>query len=108
MAKKAIPQKVRKTINSYLRILKDDGLRINQAYLFGSYAKGRQSKWSDIDLCIISPDLHKKTEPLNYLWSKKNDEHIDAILSPIGFSPKEFIDESPIVWEIKQTGIRIK
>lgn len=80
---------------------------VNQAILFGSYAKGKQHRWSDIDLCIISKDLAKKKYPWEYLWKMKPTEMTSAMLSPVGFTPKDFIDESPLVSEIKHTGIRI-
>jgi predicted nucleotidyltransferase len=31
--------------------------RIKSAYLYGSYAKGVASKWSDIDIAVILPDF---------------------------------------------------
>ena len=39
--------------------LKNDGINVDSAFLFGSYAKGTQHKYSDIDVCIVSPKLTK-------------------------------------------------
>jgi len=52
MAKKRIPKQVEKKIKEYVDILKADNLPIKKVILYGSYAKGRQHKWSDIDVCI--------------------------------------------------------
>ncbi|MBU2578965.1 nucleotidyltransferase domain-containing protein [Patescibacteria group bacterium] len=103
MAKKKLPIIIKKTIDQYLEILKKDKLPIKKVILFGSYAKGEQHKWSDIDLCIISSAFNRKKDPLDYLWSKRivnKNVHIE----PIGFHPKDFVNESPLVWEIKKTG----
>jgi len=50
---------IRKIIFQYLLLLTQDNLRISKVLLYGSYAKNRATKDSDIDLCIISPDFGK-------------------------------------------------
>ncbi|MGH8009498.1 MAG: nucleotidyltransferase domain-containing protein, partial [Candidatus Binatia bacterium] len=51
---------VRRAIN-HLR----QKIQVQQVILFGSHAKGKADKWSDIDLAVISPDFsrmsHRKT-----------------------------------------------
>ena len=32
-------------------------IRVDQAVLFGSHARGEANEWSDVDLAIISPDF---------------------------------------------------
>lgn len=103
MVKKAIPAKIKKTIKVYLGILKKDGLPIQKVYLFGSWARGKAHQWSDIDLCIVSAKFKNSRQALDYLWGKRivnKKVHIE----PIGYSLKDFIDEDPLVWEIKKTG----
>jgi len=107
MAKKTIPKKIKNSILDYIEYLKNTGLKIKDVYLFGSYAKGNQKKNSDVDLCIISKDFNEKKDPLVFLWSKKRTVDTKAMISPIGFHPKNFINESPLVWEIKNSGIKI-
>jgi predicted nucleotidyltransferase len=34
-------------------------IRIQQAILFGSYARGEANQWSDVDLAIVSPDFER-------------------------------------------------
>jgi predicted nucleotidyltransferase len=70
MVKKTIPLKIKKNIQSYIKELKKDKLPIKKVILFGSYAKGIQHKWSDIDICVISPAFKKK-DAIEYLWTKK-------------------------------------
>jgi predicted nucleotidyltransferase len=47
-------------IGQFQKVLEKNGIKINRIILFGSYASGKQSEASDIDLVIISDDfLHK-------------------------------------------------
>lgn len=106
MAQKRIPQKVVRAISEYLDVLKKDKLPIVRVYLYGSYAKGTPHQWSDIDLCIISPQFKDPWKALHYLWSKRvHDEGLT--IEPIGFSQKDFQDETTLISEIKRTGIEI-
>ena len=41
-------------LQKYLLILKNEGINVDKAFLFGSYANNTQSDESDIDLMIIS------------------------------------------------------
>lgn len=107
MVKRTIPKKITKIVKNYIQDLEQDGLKIERAIVFGSYAKGKQHKWSDIDVCIISKDLGRKKYPMEYLWTMKNTEAIKFMVSPVGFTPKNFVDESSLVSEIKHTGIRL-
>ena len=80
---------------------------IKKAILFGSYAKGNQNKESDIDLCIISSKFQNPNKTFKYLWLKREINNTKYTIEPIGFHPKDFVNESPLVWEIKKTGIRV-
>lgn len=113
MAGKKIPTKVRKSLNQYLAVLKRDNLPIKEAILFGSFAKGKQKKWSDIDICIVSTRFKSRSGAISYLWRKKREmtDNIALVghdLEPIGYNPKDFIDEDPLVYEIKKYGREIK
>jgi len=44
-------------INVYEKVLREQGIRVDQIVLFGSYAKGDANEWSDIDIAVISPDF---------------------------------------------------
>jgi len=106
MAKKTIATKINKEINDYLDILKADNLPIKQVFLFGSYAKGNPTKWSDVDLCIISPKFKNPWSALQYLWSKRL-KNSGLTIEPIGFSPQDFKTNDSLISEIKRTGIEV-
>lgn len=106
MTSKKLPKKVQRSIESYIRVLKEDELPIKHVYLFGSYAKGKAKAWSDIDLCIVSPHFKDPWHALQYLWSKRI-EDTGTTIEPIGFSPKDFSQKSPLIEEVKKSGIEM-
>jgi predicted nucleotidyltransferase len=108
MARTKVPQPVIREINHYLSSLKADKLSIKKAMLFGSYARGTQNKWSDIDLCVVSPQFTNLRKGFEYLWRKRTIRDIRYTIEPVGFSPKDFREGSPLIDEIKRTGIEIK
>lgn len=108
MVKKRIPKTLEKRIHEYINILKEDELPINKVILFGSFAKGTQRKWSDVDLCVISPKFKNPMKAMNYLWQKTIFD-MKYTIEPIGFSPDDFKDKySSLINEIKTNGIEIK
>ncbi len=106
-AKRTSLKKVKGYINEYIDALQDDGLPIEKVFLFGSFAKGRTGHWSDIDVCVISSRFGKKVDPYEYLWTKRRRDDVVRGIEPVGFHPKDFIDEDPLAWEIKTTGIEV-
>lgn len=87
---------------------KEKKMPIKQAYLFGSYVANKQKNWSDIDVAIISDRFKGRVDPYEYLWLSLRDIDVQRGLEPVGFHPKDFIDQDPLAWEIKQHGIPIK
>lgn len=96
-----MPKKIMTAINSYIDILKKDNLPIKQVFLFGSYAKGKQNKRSNVDLCIVSPKFKDAFKAAQYLWLKVNFDP-KATIEPIGFNPKNFREGSSLIEEIKK------
>ncbi len=94
-------------VRRFLNKLKETGMSVIVAYLYGSYAKGRQHKWSDIDVAVISSefddDRFDERVRLTMIASE-----IDDRIEPVPFRPDTFVDEDPLVWEIKKEGIIIE
>lgn len=82
-------QKIARIIERYKQELKNFGIKVRKVILFGSYATGRQKRYSDIDLVVISEDFRKLNlrERLELLGSAagKLFEPIEAL----GYTPKE-------------------
>lgn len=109
MPQKKIPKPVEREIQRYIRILSQDNLPIAKVILFGSWAKGKARKGSDIDLCIVSPQFDDTRRANQYLWSKREIFNLDYTIEPVGFSPKDLRDKyNSLIQEIKQTGIEFQ
>jgi predicted nucleotidyltransferase len=94
-------------IRDFLEKIRQE-LPIERAYLFGSYATGRNRDYSDIDLAIVTPALNAENSfAINQkIFSRASRYNLD--LEPICFSPEEFVQEYlPIVRDIKREGVEI-
>lgn len=100
-----LSSRVKKEVLKYVKVLKRDEVPLKQVIVFGSYAKGEQNLWSDIDVCLISPQFQDKTESFVYLMKKANE--IQSRIEPHPFHPNDFVNEDPLVWEIKKNGVEI-
>jgi len=102
-----IPDVIKETINKFFEEVKNENLSIDQAFLFGSYAKGNYNKYSDIDIAIISNDFVGN----NFLDSRLLDNAIFKSSIDIEvhtFRPDDFSKQSPLVMEILKSGFRIQ
>jgi predicted nucleotidyltransferase len=83
------------------------GYKINQMYLFGSYAQNISHKDSDIDIAIIleSPVKNIFDEQLNLMRIAGKFE--DSVIEVHPFEEKDFIIGNPFIDEIIRTGIRM-
>lgn len=104
MAQK-IPKKIKEDIIKYVDELKQD-IIVDRVVVFGSYAKGKFTSKSDIDLAIISDSFSKKESSGSFLfrklWKVENSN-----IDPIGYSNKEYRTDtpSPLLSEIRRTGL---
>jgi len=97
----------KKIVRNYAKKLREENYPFSAIYLFGSYAKGKAHKWSDIDVAIVSNKLKRNRDKNeNLLWHIRR--KVDSMIEPHSFTVKDFQDDSdPMVSEIKKTGIRI-
>lgn len=84
-------------------------INVDNVFLFGSRAKGRERSDSDIDLVVISKDFEgkkyfRRASPLYLAWDSRYD--IDIIcLTPKEFSRKK--EEVGIIKEAASEGISL-
>jgi len=98
---------VNKIINEFLKRVRSNH-SLEQAYLFGSYAKGIAGASSDIDLALVFDHLDQSGIFDEAFEIFHEAQEFNPFLEPICFSKKEFEDElTPIVHEIKHTGIEL-
>jgi uncharacterized protein len=91
------------TVKRYIRELERNNIPIQEAFIFGSYAKGDPKEESDIDVALISTAFtgdrfedRRKIVPFR--------RKIDSRIEPIPFRPEDFREGGNLVDEIKKTG----
>ncbi|MCX6153294.1 MAG: nucleotidyltransferase domain-containing protein [Candidatus Kapabacteria bacterium] len=101
-----IPDRIIEIIKNFVIEAKVDNVSIEKAILFGSYAKGTNHKFSDIDVAVVSKDFEGTRFYDNEKLSRsKIDTSIDLETHP--YRPEDFTEDNPFVKEILETGIRI-
>lgn len=91
-------------INEFLNLLRQRNIEISQVILFGSYAKGKPTPDSDIDLVVISPRFGKNI-PKEMMFLRKIAIKVDSRIEPIPLSPNDLNDRySTFIQEIKRNG----
>jgi predicted nucleotidyltransferase len=101
-----IPAEIKKTIDKYLQALRQNNIPIKKAILFGSYAKGINQEWSDIDIALVS-DLFKGDRIDDKDKIRSITLSVSSEIEVIPFSPNDFNMQNPLVKEILRTGIRL-
>ena len=86
----------------FIEIIRNHGVNVQMAYLFGSYVNGKPKDESDIDVAVISKDFLNKEKSELLLWKLR--KTVDVLIEPVIYHPKDFVDENPLVWEIKKNG----
>ncbi|GHT67318.1 hypothetical protein FACS189452_04790 [Bacteroidia bacterium] len=81
-------------------------VKIDQCYLFGSYAKGTPREHSDIDVAFVVKHLDEnynflETEPILWKLTRQIDDRIEPVLIARDEDYAGFLDE------IQRTGIEI-
>jgi len=101
-----IPNKVKSTIKKFVHALQMNNIQLERVVLFGSYARGNYTEWSDIDLAIVSNAFEgsimedrDKIRPIKLSVSSE--------LEVLPYTPEDFTEDDPFVKEIIETGIEI-
>jgi predicted nucleotidyltransferase len=101
-----IPKEIIDKLNRFFAEVEKSNIHIEQAILFGSYAKGTQNKYSDIDLAIVS----KNFDGVQFFdLDKLRDARfaVDTDISAIPYLPQDFTPDNLFVKEILRDGIRV-
>ena len=101
-----VDEAIVESVQSYLRTLIAKGVDIRFGVIFGSYARGCATEWSDIDLLVVSPDYDNMTsrDKIDQLWetAARTDSRIEPI--PCGIEAWEKDDGTPIFEFARQEG----
>lgn len=107
VTRKNLDPQVSHSIKRFVNRIRTKGFPIHSVIVFGSWAKGKQTEESDIDLCLVSPKFGKdEIEELQFLLKQSRD--IDDRLEPMPLSTKDYqAGTTPFVLEIKKYGLEI-
>ena len=101
-----VAQDIVGVIQNYLRTVAQKGIPVRYGVLFGSYVKGKEHKWSDIDLLVVSPLYDKKRtyKQASKLWriAAQTDSRIEPI--PVGERQYQEDDSSVIIEIARREG----
>ena len=91
----------------YLTEVRRLGINVDQAYLFGSYAKGKVWEGSDLDVCVVSDDFGKNYHGDNMKLNKAALK-VNSRIEPVAYSPADFDNKyDSLADEVKRFGILI-
>ncbi len=97
-----------KLLQLYVRILNEAGLRIQKAFLYGSFARNQASEDSDIDVMLVSDSFDAddiKIKAKAWQLTRK----VDLRIEPFTIGSKRFFsdNDSALVDQVKKEGIEI-
>jgi uncharacterized protein len=104
-----VDPKIRDVILRFTKALNRKGIRVERAFLFGSYASGKDCANSDLDVAIVSLDFGKdRFEEGKMLFQIA--WRIDPRIEPIPISSESYEKDTwiPLIYEIKQKGIEVE
>ncbi len=95
-------------VRNYLKALKQAGIPVEMAYLYGSYARNEATQESDIDLLLVSSVFDTNDDyVLSSPWLYTT--QIDHRIEPYSVGLKKFLSDhnSPLLEIVRKEGIRI-
>ena len=108
-AAKQVDGGVVEIVKKYLRALEGVGIHSHRGILYGSFARGEATQWSDIDLIVIAPEFDgpRKLPAVESLWRMTGaaDNRIEPI--PCGEREWETEEGRPILDIARREGVEI-
>jgi len=99
---------VNQILSSYVADVKNV-LPVEKAYLYGSYAKGTQSEYSDVDVCFFLPTFgSKRSVDIVMILLAIAGQYPGLDIEPRVFQTSEIERGNPFVKEVLRTGQEIR
>jgi len=102
-----VSEKINRIVNNYIS---DVGkhIKIDKVYLYGSYAKGNNTEYSDLDIAIFSDEFKNQSfiDSATFLFSIAR-KYKEICIEPIAFTTSDLNDDNPFVNDILTTGKEI-
>lgn len=97
---------VLKTARNYIDAIQRSGIELEFVVVFGSQANGKNHKWSDIDLMVVSPEFDnmKDRSAVNRLWRLA--ARVDSRIEPIPCGSRQWREDdmSAIIEIVRREG----
>lgn len=106
MAKRKDKKLIYESIERYINELRKRNIEVVAAYLFGSYAKGRATEWSDIDVALLTKKFIGDSFDFKFLLMKIARE-INFDIEPHPYLVDEFNEDNPFAAEVIKTGEKV-
>ncbi len=105
--KRVLNQDVVREVKRYAAILREKHIPYERLIVFGSQAKGKAKKWSDIDICVVSKTFGKDphAEMVNLMLASDDS---DYIIEPHPYNPVDLQEKyDSVASEIRKYGITV-
>jgi len=93
-------------VNSYAREIQAHGVRLQTVILYGSFAKGTQHEWSDIDVALVADEFEGLPTDI-YRFSSVAVKKPYIRIEPNTYPTQYFKEGDPFIEEITKTGVKI-
>jgi len=94
-------------VRNYAHDIESLGVNLRSVFLYGSFAKGTQHEWSDIDVALVADEFtgftFNDSDLFPYVGIKKPYIRIETKT----YQTDYFQESDPFIEEIIQTGIKI-
>ena len=100
-------QEINNIINDYISDIQKY-IKVDKAILYGSYAKGTNHEYSDLDIAIFSDGFANQSfvESVTFLCSIAR-KYKEMCIEPVAFTLSDLQDGNPFVNDIVATGREI-
>lgn len=99
-------EEIRDIATRYIELLRKEGIKIDKAYLYGSWARNEAGAASDIDIMLISDTFDTNDDIIlskPWRYTAKIDPRIEP--TAVGFSRFNNDSSSPLIETVKREGI---
>jgi len=96
-------------VQRFLKRLLQEGIPIEKAFLYGSYASGEENEESDIDVMVVSEVFDNNDDrAVGKTW--RISYSVDVRLEPYTVGKKRFLNDkfSPLLQLVKKEGLEIQ
>lgn len=96
-------------IRDFVRRLSQEGIPVDKAFLYGSYARGEENEESDIDIMLVSEIFDgNDDQTIGKTW--RISRSVDVRLEPYTVGRKRFLNDqySPLLQLVKKEGLEVQ